>query len=456
MFGDAQLVLDAPMRRFLGLASSFALASLLWAGCSANNNAFTAGGTGGNVTATGSGTGGEFTLSTGSGTGGSGPAPAHLKGKVVAPEGTIPISGALVYVASAPPAPIPDGVYCDQCVHLQAGIPYTTTKPDGSFDLGTNLGDGYLVVQKGAFRRVRPIKVVAGDQDVPKELTTMPKKTDKANGDDVPKIAVVLGAWDPIEVVLARLGLEAKITQDFLGRAQVLSADATAFAIYGLHGLGEQSPYPAPNVLLTTPSEMDKYHMVFIPCSGGTSFDDPGSGPACTNVFNSSPSAAATLQSFVKKGGKVYASDWSYEYVRQVFPGFVSWDGQTSQIGSACKEGGGDQSAPPVDTDLAAWLAAQGQSLDTVKDAWTHITGVHETADTDANGNPVKETPKVWVHANGEPATTSFKHGCGRVLYTTYHTQPSSSTSGPLEPQALALLYLVLEVGVCIDTKVPG
>jgi hypothetical protein len=37
------------------------------------------------------------------------------------------------------------------------------------------------------------------------------------------------------------------------------------------------------------------------------------------------------------------------------------------------------------------------------------------------------------------------------VLYTTYHTQPTSETSVPLEPQALALLYLILEVGVCID-----
>jgi hypothetical protein len=440
------------MRRFFTAVSSLALASLLWAGCSASseNNAFTTSGTG----ASGSGgSGGGFTLTT-AGSGGSGPAPAHLKGKVVAPEGTIPIAGALVYLSPSPPPAIPDHVYCDQCVHLDAGIPYTTTKPDGTFDLGTGVGPGYLVVQKGAFRRVRPITVAAGDQDVPKDMTTMPPKTDKANGDDVPKIAVVLGAWDPIEVVLARMGLEAKITQDFLGKAQVLSADAIGFDVYGLHGLGEQAPHPDPNVLLTTPSEIEKYHMVFIPCSGSSNVGDPGSGPACSGVFN--PAATTALQGFVKKGGKVYSSDWSYEYVRQVFPGFVSWEGETSQLGSACQSGGGDQAAPPVDADLAAWLAAQGQTLDTVKDAWTYISDVHQTADTDANGNPVMETPKVWVHADSQPATTSFKHGCGRVLYTTYHTQPTNGTSGPLEPQALALLYLVLEVGVCIDTKVPG
>lgn len=442
------------MRRLFGLLASLGLASLLWAGCSAsNNNSFTttSNGSGGQGA---SGTGGNGTL-TFSGAGGTAPAAAHLKGKVVAPEGTIPISGALVYVAPTPPAGIPDHVYCDQCVHLDEGITYTTTAPDGSFDLGTDVGSGYLVVQKGAFRRVRPIDVVAGAQDVPLALTTMPARMDKANGDDVPKIAIVVGAWDPIEVVLARMGLEAKITTGFFGKVQVLSNDATGFAIYGTQALGETTNYPAPIVLLTTPAEIEKYHMVFIPCSGGTNSEDP-SAPQCTGVYPYDPKVASTLDGFVKKGGRVYASDWSYEYVRQVFQGFLSWQGETSTIGSGCQGGGGEQFAPPVDADLAAWLAAQGQTLDTVKDAWTYLSAVHTKTDVDADGNPVSETPKVWVHADNDPATTSFKHGCGRVLYTTYHTQPSSATSGPLEPQALSLLYLILEVGVCIDTKIPG
>ena len=74
-----------------------------------------------------------------SGSGGQdlGPRPpgSHLTGKVVAPEGTLPISGALVYITSVPPAPIPDGVYCDKCVRLTEGTPYTTTRPDGTFDV---------------------------------------------------------------------------------------------------------------------------------------------------------------------------------------------------------------------------------------------------------------------------------------------------------------------------------
>jgi len=389
---------------------------------------------------------------------GPGPIPTQkvgrLTGKVVAPEGTIPISGALVYIATYPPAAIPDGVYCDKCVHIPDGTPHTTTRADGTFELDANTGSAYLVVQKGAFRRVRQLNIIEGNQQVPLDKTTLPSITDKANGDDVPKIAVMLGAWDPIELVLAKMGLKATITKDLLGRAQVLGKDAPAFAIYGVHGLFETSPYPNPVTLITDPKEINKYHIVFLPCSGGTNGGDTG-GPKCTGVYNSDGRVKPTLSDFVAKGGRLYVSDWSYEYVRQVFPGFVTWRGESSTIGSACSGGGGDQAVNGQDSGLQAWLTAQRQTLSSVKDAWTAISSVQERLDIDADGKPAKIKPKVWVEASG-PVTTSLQHGCGRVLYTTYHTQPTSETNGALEPQALALLYLILEVGVCIDPQVIG
>ncbi|GAC1540227.1 MAG: hypothetical protein NVS3B10_04920 [Polyangiales bacterium] len=379
---------------------------------------------------------------------------AHLKGKVVAPEGTIPISGALVYTTSVAPPDIPDHVFCDKCVKLEDGTPYTTTKADGTFDLPTYTGSTLLVVQKGAFRRVRPLTVVAGDQDVPLALTTMPPKMDKAHGDDVPKIAIMLGAWDPIELVLARMGLAATVSKGFLGRAQVLSKDATGFAIYGLHDLGETSPYPAAITLISDPAEISKYHIVFIPCSGSSSSDPSGTGPQCDGTYGSSSKIVDTLDGFVKQGGRLYVSDWSYEYVRQIFPGYVSWQGESPTIGSACMAGGGEQPAKVDDPGLSAWLAAQGKDLSTVKDAWTDLTGVHAKPDLDADGKTVTVTPKVWVEATSAPATVSFEHSCGRVLFTTYHTQPTAESSAPLEPQALALLYLILEVDVCVGPPV--
>lgn len=379
--------------------------------------------------------------------------PGRLSGKVVAPEGTIPIAGALVYLTNAPPAAIPDGVYCDKCVRLQDGTPHTLTQVNGQFQFEAWPGTYQLVVQKGAFRRVRSFTVKEGDQTVPLALTTLPAITDKANGDDIPKIAVVLGGWDPIEVVLAKMGLKATLSVS-LGKVQVLAKDAPAFDIYGLHHPLESSPFPNANALLSDPKQMSKYHIVFLPCSGSPSTGDPGSGPACSGVYN--PAAKATLQSFVQAGGRVYASDWYYEYVRQVFPKYITWAGETSQQGSACQSGGGTQSVTKADTGLVDWLAAQSHSLPTVKDAWTQIASVQPQMGPDADGKIVSITPRVWVEAGGAPVSASLQHGCGRVFYTTYHTQPTAAAGDPLESQALALLYLILEVGVCIDPIVIG
>ncbi len=378
----------------------------------------------------------------------------RLSGKVVAPEGTIPIAGALVYLTNTPPAPIPDGVYCDKCVHLPDGTPHTTTQVNGQFQLEAGPGSYQLVVQKGAFRRIRPLTVREGDQAVPLALTTLPSITDKANGDDIPKIAVVLGGWDPIEVVLAKMGLKATLSKDGTGKVQVLAKDAPAFDIYGLHHPLEMSPHPNANALLSDAKEMGKYHIVFLPCSGSPNTGDPGSGPKCSGVYNSA--AKTTLQNFVQAGGRVYASDWYYEYVRQVFPKYITWTGEGTGWGSACQSGGGEQVVTKADTGLVDWLAAQSKSLPSVKDAWTHIASVQPQMGPDADGKIVKITPRVWVEASGAPVSASAQHGCGRIFYTTYHTQPTNAVGDPLESQALALLYLILEVSVCIDPIVIG
>ena len=69
----------------------------------------------------------------------------------------------------------------------------------------------------------------------------------------------------------------------------------------------------------------------------------------------------------MQRGGRIYASDWLYEYVRQVFPGYIAWAGQGTAIGSACRSGGGAQPVTKADTGLTDWLNAQSQSLPSVR-----------------------------------------------------------------------------------------
>lgn len=347
-----------------------------------------------------------------------------LTGKVLMPEGTIPVADALVYLTSTIPDPIPEGAYCDKCVALDS-YAFTYSKPDGTYELPAyRTGDQYLVVQKGQFRRYRPLAVVAGPQDVPTGRTTLPGKNNAQLGDTIPRMLLWPGNWDHVERSLKKLGI-------------------TEFEQFE-----PGFDFGAPDKKM---KEFPQYHMVFFPCAGGVQIDQT---PKCSVQVQAGLLAAA--KDFVAKGGKLYVTDWSYEYVRQGWPGAVTWDGETNQLGSACQGGGGDQSASWEDQSLKDWMVAIGEGNASVKGAWTSIASVNPFPTKDENGTAVTQTPKVWVASGGKPTTVSFQDQCGRVLYSTYHTEGTDSAIGgssTLLAQEKALLHVLLEVGVCVGPK---
>ena len=69
-------------------------------------------------------------------------------------------------------------------------------------------------------------------------------------------------------------------------------------------------------------------------------------------------------------------------------------------------------------------------------------------------GMAVYDTPKDFIIGGQgtstpkRPLTVTYEPGgCGRVLYSTYHT--TDSTHNGLAPQERVLLYLIMEIGVC-------
>jgi hypothetical protein len=358
------------------------------------------------------------------------PAIGNLVGKVVMPEGTIPLSDALVYLTPTMPEPIHAGAYCDRCVALDS-YAFTYSKPDGTFDLPAyQAGDQYIVVQKGQFRRIRAIKVAPGTQAVDAAFTRLPAKTDAALGDTTPRMLIWPGQWDHIEKSLTKIGVTdfEKFDPGF------------DFAAYG-------------NKIKT----LNDYHIVFLPCSGTVSDQSGGGGMACSVSVD--PQLKAATKAFVEQGGKLYVSDWSYEYVRQGWPGAISWVGETSQIGSGCQSGGADSPAQFDDKSLNDWMSAIGEGSATLKSAWSTIQKVNPVASLDENGTSFMQTPKIWASvkqgSGTHPATVSFQDRCGRVLYSTYHAEGSDTAlgQGDFLAQEKALMHILLEVGVCVGPK---
>jgi hypothetical protein len=372
-------------------------------------------------------------------------AKTHLTGKVVAPEGTIPISGALVYVGPSAPAGIPETTFCDRCVKISAQTPFTYSKADGTFDLPTwYTGEQYLIVQKGQFRRYRKLTIIEeGTQEVDLALTTLPGRMDKANGDDIPKMAIIPGSWDRIDVSLAKLGLATITGKTALGGVKVDYATA-GFDYYQPTKILDPNDPRSPQKLLKDPAVLGQYHIVFVPCDG-----DTGSDQWCTTSDATNGTIKDNVKKFVADGGKLYVTDFSYEFVRQLFPEYVEWVGQSGTIGSGCMHGQYSAPAQVQDQGLKDWLAAMSIIDWQVEANWTQVSKVNPVPTQDMDGNDVTVTPKVWVIGQG-PNTLSFERSCGRVLYSTYHTEADKGSETELLAQEKALLYILLEVAVCV------
>jgi hypothetical protein len=357
------------------------------------------------------------------GDGGDAAAGPHLKGTVLAPNGDMPIAGALVYLTNAKPAPAPKGVFCDKCVELAADQ-YALSGADGTFTLpAASAGSRFLVVQKGGFRLVSDLGSVKADATLPAALTTLPSKADPAQNAEVPKMTVVAGQYDDIESSLQKLGI-----------------DPTAIDLRQSALIGE-----AAKAFLRDPVAVLAQQIIFLPCGdltqGGVNID-----------LSSDTTIQANLKSFVAQGGRLYVTDWHYDFLNRTFPGYVTWSGASATACSGCEHVSYDAPAEVDDPALASWLGAQSIGTFQLLRNYTTIDAVNAVS-AEVSGVTATVTPKVWVRskksAAATAATVSFEYGCGRVLFSTYHAEPATLA---LTPQERALLGVLLEVNVCNDS----
>ncbi len=197
------------------------------------------------------------------------------------------------------------------------------------------------------------------------------------------------------------------------------------------------------------------------------------------------------MRQFVNNGGKLYATDYAYDLIEQVFPRYVHFAAPDGADGDADDHIGDpdhmgtaaygtlmyESHNRALDPKLAAWLEAVGASDDgfvRTTGNWVNLDGVGTDAQCCIDGMPVDVTPDVvmsgpngveppfgqfgpshetWNEAEGEganrPHTLRFPYGCGGVMYSTYHTVDHQLRQAAISPQELVLLYLILEVNEC-------
>lgn len=399
----------------------------------------------------------------------------NITGTVTAPNGTLPLYNAIVYVPGEKLDDLADGASCDRCGSVSGKpIAAAVTGADGKFVLkNVPVGpDIPLVIQVGKWRREVKVPNVAECVDNPitdVNLTRLPKN--QAEG-HIPKIAVTTGRCDQLACLLPKLGLDAS--------EYTASSGSGRLHIYrgATHG---STPIPAPapsgsldaTALWNDVNALKKYDMVMLSCECGEHNE------------NKSDAAKQAMYDFASVGGRVFASHYHYAWTQTgPLKGTAQWLG-----GSA----NSDDSKPPffVDTGfpkgaaLADWLVGVGA---TTKHGEIPISQPREDV-----GKVVAPTQrwvyeKRWLVPNviPDPALSeSTKYlsvntpvgkpvdaQCGKFVFADMHLyggdiqdpatalpndQFPSSCSKDLTPEEKALAFLFFDLSACVqdDSQAP-
>ncbi len=168
---------------------------------------------------------------------------------------------------------------------------------------------------------------------------------------------------------------------------------------------------------------LEQYDTVFINCS--------------QNVQNS-PDVATAIQDYVRGGGSIYASDWAYEYIRDAFPGFITFYGENPKIGSP-----GSVVADIVDSGLAKYINPDYPpntiELNYNLNIWVVIDGVSANTTVHLRGDIQTSIGQLY----DKPLTVSFTpypESPGKVIYTTFHNEAQQND---IEKKLLEYLVLI-------------
>jgi len=375
-----------------------------------------------------------------------------VSGQVMAPDGETPLSFATVYVGDNSAAN--RAAQTDACAVPSAGnFNYVCADEEGRFSITVDF-DGSeaetLYFEKGAFLFTQSVSTSSSDAV---QLGVISMATDAA------KIAVVTGDYDNLEYVVANSGF-GTLEQDpdtfdwvFASRDFDIYSGYESEEGYDFYGdLFEIDPD-------TSKATIFNYDIVLINCGVNEILID-------VDEDEDAQSRIAVLRSFVAEGGRLVATDWSYDFVEQAFPEYIdffgddglSYDQPESLSIAEVGEGAETLTAQVNDSQLAAFLGSVACSTDdgTCIDENNHIVLHHlsvfwsimneihsEMADS------VTDLVSGDVDIEGEiehrVLTVLIEHGEGAVLFSSYHVEEEDFTPGEWTAQERIIQYLLLQ-----------
>lgn len=231
--------------------------------------------------------------------------------------------------------------------------------------------------------------------------------------DDDRAYLVVQGQYDRIEDVLERMGLQNVDLHDGIP-ASLNWAEA----------------------LFQTQDIINGYDVVFVNC--GVEELELARGLSANAVRN--------IRRYVEQGGSLYVSDWAYELVEQAFPEKIDFFGPDDEHDGAQVAIGGAYQTRVIDADLAAEVGPS-MTIDFQFQLGTVVSNVAPDVtiylETDMQYRKTVNGQVISDVLPDTPITVGFRHGLGKVIYTSFHQEQGESLDGP---EDAVLRYLVFEL----------
>lgn len=370
-------------------------------------------------------------------------AKADMTGQLTAPDGETPITNARIYqsgTAKALKAAAADSTCPDAPSDALASA---CTDSSGNFNLEVVYGSDCKItlnVIKGAIKESFEIDAcpASGSNSV---VLTDPLTLSANPSQGGLKMAVVTGSYDNMEDVLAKLGYGE------VDASGSLELGTETFDLY--RGGGGYSLDPAKYGTMADLFEgntLSEYDIVFFNC-----------GVDEYTVSPDDPDVKAKLRAYVESGGRLYATDWSYDYVEQAFPEFIDFVGDDATVNAATQGANMSTVAGSVkDVNLKGFLQSvscgNGESclnpdgtvtLTHWLGGWAGMEGAEPGAEGKVNFYVQGAVDIAGETGVVKPLTASFEVEAGKVIYSSYHTEGDANPQ--ISGQERILQYLVFE-----------
>ena len=395
-----------------------------------------------------------------------------LTGKVFAPNGTLPLYNAIVYVPNSTPTPFTDGVTCDRCNGSVSGNPVVQTLTDasGSFTL-TNVPVGNnipLVIQLGKWRRQVTIPSVPSCVSTPLDatMTSLPKNRTEGS---MPQMAIASGSADPFECLLLKAGIDpTEITPPSgTGRIHFYLGETKP----GTTMANAPSEGDATNGIFVSLTKMLKYDVIMLPCEGTNNYSGT-TGPQ-----------RALLVQYLDAGGRIFSTHYSYQWLTYANSpynavssdnGGNGWNVDQAQpcgMASTCGYIGTLDTSFPKGMAFSSWLGNV---------TMPPVNGSFEITDprNDLDGlNAMTKAAQRWMYHTGDNKVLHATFNtplnpphddrgktqyCWRVVFSDFHvsaneamaggTFPGACMSGPLTTQEKALVFMLFDLSSCVQS----